>query len=44
MKKTWYNITAPWNGDCKDFEAQYEKTAEGLEGIINVGAVDMTTD
>lgn len=35
---------APWCGHCKSLAPEWEKTAKALEGIVKVGAVDMTTD
>ena len=35
-------IIAPWCGHCKNLVPEWEKAAKGLEGIVNVAAVDMT--
>ena len=35
---------APWCGHCKKLTPEFEKTAKALEGIVRLGAVDMTTD
>lgn len=35
---------APWCGHCKTMASSYEKAANALDGIVNFGAVDMTTD
>jgi len=39
-----YFIIAPWCGHCKSLAPEWEKAAKALEGIVKVGAVDMTTD
>ena len=35
---------APWCGHCKQLAPAWEKAAKQLKGVVNVGAVDMTTD
>ena len=35
---------APWCGHCKKLTPEFEKAAKALEGIVRLGAVDMTTD
>lgn len=35
---------APWCGHCKNLAPEWEKAATALDGIVNIGAVDMTTD
>merc|ERR1711976_487358 len=35
---------APWCGHCKSLKPEYIKAAKALNGIIKVGAVDMTVE
>jgi len=35
---------APWCGHCKSMANDFNKAAEQLDGIVRLGAVDMTTD
>ncbi|EAR90091.1 protein disulfide isomerase family A protein (macronuclear) [Tetrahymena thermophila SB210] len=44
-KELWLvEFFAPWCGHCKSLAPEWEKAAKALEGIVKVGAVDMTTD
>lgn len=44
-KDVWMvEFFAPWCGHCKSLAPEWEKAAKALEGIVKVGAVDMTTD
>lgn len=44
-KDVWFiEFYAPWCGHCKNLAPEWEKLAGALDGIIKVGAVDMTTD
>jgi protein disulfide-isomerase A6 len=41
----WFiEFYAPWCGHCKSLAPHWEKAAGVLQGVIKVGAVDMTTD
>lgn len=35
---------APWCGHCQAMEGAWKQVAKRLKGVVNVGAVDMTTD
>jgi len=44
-KELWFvEFYAPWCGHCQRLVPEYEKLAQSLDGIIKIGAVDMTTD
>jgi len=44
-KEPWFvEFYAPWCGHCQNLTPEWEKLAKATEGMIKVGAVDMTTD
>ena len=41
----WFvEFYAPWCGHCQKMEPAWKQVAKRLKGVVNVGAVDMTTD
>lgn len=38
------DVLAPWCGHCKKAAPEFKQAAEILLGVVNLGALDMTTD